>query len=395
MALLHGVLFFALKVCDHPKFGFIIQSVVFVLFEWIRTLGFLGFSYGVIGYSQYQIPCLIRTASVSGVWGISFVIYLFSALTADVIHSSKSVKDILSIVKKFKFRIAGTMCLIFILILTGSLKNAVNYSRTIKVALVQNNEDPWKDGIDEYELEADNLIKLTENAFEKDDNIQLVVWPETAIVPDILFSLNQEDGSRRKKLALKVTDYIASKKTGFVLGNNYNEITEADIKSFNSALYFNSDYTQNDQVEVYNKIHLVPFSEYFPFAKIFAPLYNKMVENGSQFWTPGKDIKIFECDGVRFSTPICFEDTFSKIPAQMKQAGSELIVNLSNDSWSHSLSCQNQHVAMAAFRSAENQIPSVRSTCSGQTCVIDAEGKIISELPPFSKGVLIFEVPIR
>ena len=139
----------------------------------------------------------------------------------------------------------------------------------------------------------------------------------------------------------------------------------------------------------------MPFSEYFPFDKILPTVYNNLVENGSHFWTPGERIEIFECGGIKFSTPVCFEDTFPQIPSKMKLAGSEMLVNLSNDSWSHSEACQRQHLAAAVFRSAENRIPSVRSTCSGQTCVIDADGRVLCELEPFSEGVLIFNVPIR
>ena len=63
--------------------------------------------------------------------------------------------------------------------------------------------------------------------------------------------------------------------------------------------------------------------------------------------------------------------------------GSRCFLNLSNDSWSKSIACQKQHLAMAVFRSVENRVPSVRSTSSGQTCVIDVNGKIIVEIPAF------------
>jgi apolipoprotein N-acyltransferase len=77
------------------------------------------------------------------------------------------------------------------------------------------------------------------------------------------------------------------------------------------------------------------------------------------------------------------------------QNGAQAIVNLSNDAWSKSLSCQYQHLSMAVFRSVENRVPSIRSTASGQTVIIDPNGKIVSMAEPFTETVLAGEIPVR
>ncbi len=76
----------------------------------------------------------------------------------------------------------------------------------------------------------------------------------------------------------------------------------------------------------------------------------------------------------------------------MRLSGSSLIVTLTNDSWSQSRVCQRQHLAMAAFRSAENAIPSVRSSCSGETCVIDRFGAVRALAPAFQATFLTADV---
>ena len=104
--------------------------------------------------------------------------------------------------------------------------------------------------------------------------------------------------------------------------------------------------------------------------------------------------KVFDYRGLKFSTPICFEDTFSTVCRRMVLNGSRCFINLSNDSWSKSNACQKQHLAMAVFRSVENGVPSVRSTASGITCVINPNGKVIKAAPEFCEAYIIGRVPV-
>ena len=110
--------------------------------------------------------------------------------------------------------------------------------------------------------------------------------------------------------------------------------------------------------------------------------------------SPGSRPVLFSVAGFPFVTPVCFEDTFPLQVRRLVAKEAALIVNLSNDSWSYSRACQKQHLAMAAFRSAENDLPSIRSTASGETCVIDRRGKVVSLLPAFEQGFLTAKVPL-
>lgn len=385
MAVLFGLLF---MVLSWLKDRVVYKALAFVIFDLIRTAGFLGNNYGIIGYSQYQIPFMRHL----GVFMAGAVIYLFASFAAAVIKNRKNLHGMYYFVPAFIVILISSGCY-------SAFFQDYGTTRSLKVALVQHNSDPWAQGISSFESEVEELIRLTDEALSKDDTIELVVWPETSVVPDMVYYSDLITDSsyeeRKVNLVLKVCEYIKSKKCAFVVGNNYHDPDNLAVQ-YNSALFFDKNFEKlPEDVKIYNKNHLVPFSEYFPFAKIMPHLYNKLIKSGSSFYNPGKEIKVFKLNNISFSTPICFEDTFYQIPLKMKKSGSELIVNLSNDSWSGSKSCQNQHVAMACFRSAENRIPSVRSTCSGVTCVINDRGKIISELPPFTQGVLIYDVPLR
>ena len=111
-------------------------------------------------------------------------------------------------------------------------------------------------------------------------------------------------------------------------------------------------------------------------------------------WTPGEEINVFEYKDLVFATPICFEDNFSDIGRKMYKAGARAFINLTNDSWSKSLVCQYEHLSMAVFRSVENKIPTVRSTTSGQTCVISPNGEITKMAQPFIQSYIVDKIPV-
>ncbi|HKK48036.1 MAG TPA: apolipoprotein N-acyltransferase, partial [Alkalispirochaeta sp.] len=144
----------------------------------------------------------------------------------------------------------------------------------------------------------------------------------------------------------------------------------------------------------YRKIHLVPFTEHFPYEAQLPWLHRLLIENNTNFWEEGDDWTLFELNGVRFATPICFEDTFGYLSRGFVRRGAEVIVNLTNDLWSYSEPSAMQHMGMAVFRAVENRRSVVRSTNGGMTTIIDPNGTLLDLYPPFKEGYLSGDVPV-
>jgi apolipoprotein N-acyltransferase len=141
-------------------------------------------------------------------------------------------------------------------------------------------------------------------------------------------------------------------------------------------------------------MHLVPFTEHFPYRKAFPWVYDLLVANDTHFWEKGTVVKVFNAAGLSFSSPICFEDTFGYISRRFVNAGARAIVNLTNDAWAASGPSQWQHMSMAVFRAVENRVPLVRSTASGQTCMVDPNGRVVAMAPAFEEAYLVCRVPV-
>jgi apolipoprotein N-acyltransferase len=101
-----------------------------------------------------------------------------------------------------------------------------------------------------------------------------------------------------------------------------------------------------------------------------------------------------EAGTVHFGAPICFEDAFTGVVRGFRHGGADVIINLTNNSWSRTESAQIQHYVAARFRAVETRTALVRSTNSGLTGVVDGHGRLQASLPMFERGSLAVEVPV-
>ncbi|MDR2098103.1 MAG: apolipoprotein N-acyltransferase, partial [Spirochaetaceae bacterium] len=367
-----ALLFPALRVALllFPRYGFILQWLIFCGFEYLRTLGFLGYSYGITGYTQWQVLPLIQIAGLTGVWGVSALVVFPQTFAARYINGF-SVKKPLNL--SFSGLTLSLILYIFVflavLIYGFAAPHDFSGSKMARIALIQHNTDPWKDEKSDYQNNFKILKRLSEEALGRMTKPDLVVWSETAFVPMIYWHSHYRTDRDYYAQVKELLDFLAEQDVPFVIGNDdgRREMTEDGIigrVDYNAAILFE----RGKMSDVYRKIRLVPFTEHFPYKKQLPLIYRMLEDADTHFWKEGTRRLVFDVKGLRFSTPICFEDTFGYLSREFTLGGAEIIVNLSNDAWSHSLSAQMQHLSMAVFRSVENRRSMTRSTASGQTC---------------------------
>jgi apolipoprotein N-acyltransferase len=134
-----------------------------------------------------------------------------------------------------------------------------------------------------------------------------------------------------------------------------------------------------NRVGRYDKIHLVPFGEYVPFARILF-FAHKLTGRVSRF-TPGEERKVFRLNGHRYGVFICYESVFADEVRQFAQLGAEVLVNISDDGWYGDTSAPWQHLNMARMRAIENRRWILRDTNNGVTSVIDPYGVVRQSIP--------------
>ena len=404
-----AVLFPALKlVTDRfPRHAPLWQAVLWVAYEYLKTQGFLGYSYGVIGYTQYLFGPLLRSAALAGVWGVSLLVVLANSYIA---HMAAALRPLRGDLWRRAVRLLRARPLVPAL-WTVLFAGSVGYGAALpadyadapqwRVALVQQNIDPWVGGYLAYERSLHVLLRQSRRALAEEPDA--VIWSETSFVPGIDWHTRyrarrepvQAESIRKYELVRQLRAFLDEQTVPFVVGNDDGqrvispESGEPVRIDYNAALL----YEGGQIVQTYRKLHLVPFTEHYP---DWGPrfLRDLLEDFDTHFWERGDEWTVFDAGGVRFSTPICFEDTFGYLNREFVNRGAQVIVNMTNDTWSKSVPAEMQHFAMAVFRATENRRSVVRAANSGITAIVEPSGRITAALEPFVEGTLIGDVPV-
>jgi apolipoprotein N-acyltransferase len=211
---------------------------------------------------------------------------------------------------------------------------------------------------------------------------QLLLWPEAATLTDLFDS---DTFAWLKEIA-------ASTDSAFILGSF---LSPPDQGDYNIAACL-TGHGQN--VQLYRKMHLVPFGEYIPLRHsfpLFAKIAGQLVPGDMR---AGTEYTLFHLDSppLRIAPLICFEDTVGDLTRRMagqQPQGAQLLVNITNDSWFGRSPGSTQHLDNALFGAIETRRPLIRDANTGITCLIDAEGRVIQTLrntdgDPFLEGIL-------
>ncbi len=418
------LLFLALKAASSwapKKFSFVIQALIWVAYSYLSQSWFAGYPYGTVAYALFRYTVLIQISDFSGIWLLNFMIVLPQAFLGQWFCSRFSkTKDCEceSLVSEIKANrvVLGLYAVLFLFqlvygIFSLSYWNRAEEDKSFSVATVQHNADSWAGGYNTYKTNFNNLKRLSLEAMQK--NPDMIIWSETAFVPSVDWYTDYPytgDGKGAvfdylRAIQVLVDDFVEFGKSlgvPLLIGNPSGRLKEGFTEPYTKDGDWNKDdynsviLFDNGQIAgQYLKQHLVPFTEHFPYENVFPSLYNLLKNNDYHWWKPGTEPVVFETsNGIKFSSPICFEDVFGYLCADFVNNGADLLINMTNDSWSGSVAAERQHMAMAVFRSVENRRTSVRGTNSGITCMITPSGKVEGEMEPFKMGWTIYNVPI-
>jgi apolipoprotein N-acyltransferase len=220
--------------------------------------------------------------------------------------------------------------------------------------------------------EMDQLERISIQASQKAAGI--VVWPEVPAP----FSL--QDGnfhSRAERIAIGAG-------SGFLVGViDWKPPGSGQRVATNSAALLGSSGSLDF---LYDKIHLVPFSEYVPWRNwfFFARDLTSLVGD----FQHGIYYQVGNISGDPFSAFICYEAIFPNEVRRFTQAGAQLFINISDDGWFGGSGAPEQHLAMARVRAVENRRWLLRDTNDGITVSVDPYGRIVAQLPANIRGEL-------
>jgi apolipoprotein N-acyltransferase len=354
---------------------------VWVCSEFARSMFFSGFSWELLGYTQYRNLALIQIADLTGVYGVSFLLAFSSYVTAELLWALSSRAPTSSssclasrfspTVSRVPWRgVVSLLASVSLALLYGMFRlaepEAPPSAAPVNIIAVH------KDGGDTQRWQrvhyANSLLQYVQATEASVVDIQpdspdlpdLVVWPEFAIgfYPE-------------RELALQRHLHLLTQKIGapLLFGAPRVAVAEDGEHYYNSAYFLPVGGTFS---HFYDKIRLLPFAEYRPWT--WPTLLPHSPTTPSEF-TAGNQSTVFTIPKSSFGVIICYEATYPHLSRRLVENGAQFLVNISNDTWLAGEAASAQHFSMAVFRAIENRRGLVRVATAGLSGFVDPFGR--------------------
>ena len=388
--------------------------VAWMACEQLRGSVLGGFTFAMLGHTQWRWTTLIQSADVVGAVGTSGLVMAVAAAIAVARGWSGP--------RQRGDRIAGwaVAAVLALALVYGIWRRspAADHrdERPLEVLLVQGSidtelkHDPGKaiDVAQHYDTLTLEGLASTGPTFRPD----LIVWPETMwrwpllaidpaeqlpepVVEEMLGPAAEDDSDAdrqaRCREALERQRFEALETfamrygTTWLVGVDRQVVTPraaGGAEHYNSGLFLDAE---GRPVACYDKMHPVMFGEYMPLAAAFPVLYR--ITPLPAGLSPGTAPIAVEIAGYEVAPTICYETALPEairgLMRTLEAAGRrpDVLVNLTNDGWFWGSSELDMHLAAAIFRAVEVRTPVVIAANTGFSAAIDGSGRLLDRGP--------------
>jgi apolipoprotein N-acyltransferase len=364
-------------------------AACWIVSEWLRAWVFTGFAWNPLGIALlggFDTPGLALLTPWIGTYGLSGLAVLLAGILRNLLTGKGPGH-------RRAIQFAGWAALVGGVMLAPAFWLPAPQG-TLPYTLVQ--PDIRQETLDDPALFEANFRKTAALTLPRQPGERrLVLWPESG-VPDYL-----RDGYPAwlyEGMTWSGDPAMARGRIGNVIGPGSLLLTGAvDLEVVDGRpVAARNVVTAIDQRGTirgsYAKAHLVPYGEYLALRWLLEPLgATRLVPGALDFW-PGPGPRTLDLGPWgKAGVQICYEIIFSGQVVDRAHRP-DYIFNPSNDGWFGSWGPP-QHLAQARLRAIEEGLPVLRSTTTGISAVIDADGVVRQFVPRHVAGRLEGMVP--
>jgi apolipoprotein N-acyltransferase len=355
--------------------------------EWLRAVVLTGFPWNEIGMALGQNLVLAQFASIAGLHGLTLLtvaIFAAPATLADEANGPWLARPIV-------LALAALAALAAFGAFRLSAPDAPLIAG-VKLRIMQTNmaqDDSFaarnKDAIMQRYLDLSD--RATSPSASGVADATHLIWPESAF-PFLL--------ARDPKALAEIADLLHGGATLITGAARLAEPMPGDRR----AHYFNAIQVVDSHgalLDRYDKIHLVPFGEYLPWAEVLDRLGITQFVHFPGGFDAGAGAPLLHAPGLPDALPlICYEAVFPQdIGDVFRPSGSRpaWMLNLTDDAWFGLTPGPYQHFAQARLQTIERGLPLVRAANGGISAVVDGLGRVIAQLPLGVENVLDSPLP--
>jgi apolipoprotein N-acyltransferase len=367
-----GVALFYARAARRPHPGLpLCVAAAWVAGELARSHLLGGNPWVLFGYTQVGVDRIAQIADLTGVYGMSFVLAAVNAAVAEAWIAWRERRRL--------DRAAGggvlvAAVLVGLLLAYGQMRltREVSTAAAVPVAIVQGNVEigaQWRSEF--YGRNLDLYLRLTIEAL-RSEPAPLVVWPENAMTFFVA-----EEPLYRASLAAALRPFGTELLAG---GMHFSEA--ADPRYYNAAFLIAPDGEVRAR---YDKRRLLPFAEAAPLdgVDLIRRNFGRVRE-----LTPGAASPPLPTVAGRAGILLCNEAMYPADARARVLEGAELLVNLTNDTWTDSAQFSLIAFDMSALRAVEQRRYLIRASTSGPSAIVDPLGRVLSRSGLFAPAVV-------
>lgn len=361
-----GLLFFADKLLYTENKGFatmLIFPLLFTSFDFLLNLFNPFGTLGIVGYSQLDFLAFSQMASITGMWGLTFMITWFGSVVY-------WVKENYTLTQKIKSGIAIYLSVLISILFYGSLRLTMPFSNsTVKIAGIHCHDKRTEgDKMNEYLEKKDtvNFKKVSDTILDRlmrettkqaMAGARIIVWSE--ISSKIL--------KRDEESLITILKNFARQQNIYLLTTPYTINSAAGSKPENKVLLFSPK----------GELDLVHYK--------YGGNFMEGTVQGD------KIIKAVNTGYGRLSAIICWDGDFPSIVSQVGELRTDILFVPASD-WEQ---IDPAHSIVTIFRGIENGCSVVRQTRNGLSIMTDPRGKVISQMDHFknTSWVTVGQIP--
>ena len=366
-----------------------------------------------MGNSQYLFTPMMQIVDVTGIYGVTFLLYRVNAVfflwCRSLVEGRPQPR---AATWSTAAMLAGALVYGFIRI--AQIDAQAEAAPKLEVGLVEGDvgifESETPDRARDHLLVQQRLSKALE-----DDGAQLIIWSESAYrMPEVprhgaaqigpssvpLVADWREDKAKRTSY----DDRMAPQR-GFSTPLLYGSTSRAErpaprFEGDTPDAYFNSVFLLDDVGRVqgrYDKNYLLIGGEYIPFSEYFPWIFKMIPAAGDM--AAGTTLKALEADlwglgPVRIGVLVCYEGILPGFARGLAAERPHFIVNGTNDDWFGLTAERWLHFALTIPRAIEHRVPLLRPTLTGVSAVVDPTGRIVQHTAPTGVETLRAAVPL-
>jgi len=269
----------------------------------------------------------------------------------------------------------------------GLLPNFEVGESRLNVVVIQPGSSPeeWAKVDDPGKI--DSLTALLREAKAEFPEATLFILPETAL--PIL-----DPTALASTMALWSDSLQANVLTGGILKEKSAFYNIAALG--HSELKQDTTSTQPTPPWTYRKRRLIPFVESVPFGELL-PFSDQFLlsSGGVSAYEAGTELGITSVAEVKIGVMICFESFFPSDAIGLRNAGSDVLVVLTQDGWWRSSQAKQQHEHYTRLLALSSGVPIIQASVDGISAIWDGKGNKIGRTDTFGRTFLHASVPMH